>query len=237
MTAERTTSGVLGLDERIGGGLPRGRTTVVSGPVGTGKTTLAVQFLLEGAARGEPGMLLSVDEKPEHVVQDAASLGWDLPAQTSSGALTLLDASPFFAAARGREGPDARQVAADLAREVKRTHARRLAVDTLSSLVAAAAPERLHDFLRSLFFSLEDNLGCTILMTCSNGAAAIESAATALAERLAAGVIELSVVRQGRASRRTLRLLKMRGAAVQPFDVPFTLGRPLGLAVAGGEPK
>lgn len=229
MTAERTPTGVRGLDERIGGGLPSGRATVVSGPVGTGKTTLALQFLLEGVNHGQPGMLLSVDEKPEHVAQDAASLGWDLAAQGS--ALTLLDASPFFAAARGRGGPDARQVASDLAREVKRTGARRLAVDTLSSLVAAAEPERLHDFLRSLFFSLEDNLGCTILMTCSNGAAAVESAATAVAERLAAGVIELAVVRQGRASRRMLRLLKMRGAAVQPFEVPVVLRRPQGLAI------
>src|SRR5918996_3925395 len=96
---QRASSGVPGLDEMIDGGFPAHRAILIRGQIGTGKTTLATQFLVDGISRGEPGVLVSVDSKPRHVVEDAARFGWDLKGAASRRALAILDASPYFTAA------------------------------------------------------------------------------------------------------------------------------------------
>jgi circadian clock protein KaiC len=71
-------TGIAGLDDVLGGGLPAGRMYLVQGDPGVGKTTLALQFLLAGAARGEPGLLVTLSETDEEIRSVAASHGWPL---------------------------------------------------------------------------------------------------------------------------------------------------------------
>src|SRR5205085_8761655 len=101
-TLARTSSGVPGLDALIEGGFPLNRTIVIGGGVGTGKTTFGLQFIAEGLHRGDAGVFVSADQKPQHLLQDAASLGLDLRADAQRGSLMVLDASPFFSAMRRR---------------------------------------------------------------------------------------------------------------------------------------
>src|SRR5687768_11090979 len=110
MAYDRTSTGVPGLDDLIEGGFPANRVILVRGQTGTGKTTLITQFLMEGVTRAEPGVLVSVDQKPHHVVDDAAQFRWDVQDAAARGLLSLLDASPYFTAARGRNRLEARQV-------------------------------------------------------------------------------------------------------------------------------
>ena len=75
----KAPTGVAGLDQVTGGGLPRGRATLVCGPAGSGKTLLALEFLMRGIVDfGEPGVFLSFEESPEDLVANVASLGFDL---------------------------------------------------------------------------------------------------------------------------------------------------------------
>ncbi len=76
--SERISSGVEGLDEILGGGLVPKRLYLIGGATGTGKTTLALQFLLAGQARGEAGLYLSFSETEEELNAVAASHGWSL---------------------------------------------------------------------------------------------------------------------------------------------------------------
>ena len=78
MIKEKFKTGVPGLDEMLEGGLIPGRTYVVSGASGTGKSTLAMQFLLEGTKKGERVMFVSLDEPPNEVRQNMRSFGWDI---------------------------------------------------------------------------------------------------------------------------------------------------------------
>jgi len=78
MIKEKVKTGVPGLDEMLEGGLIPGRTYVVSGTSGTGKTTLALQFLLEGSKQGERVLYVSLDEPPNEVRRNMMSYGWDL---------------------------------------------------------------------------------------------------------------------------------------------------------------
>jgi len=91
---ERVSTGVAGLDAMLGGGLPRASATIVHGGTGTGKTLLGLQSLLEGARRGEAGILFMLEETPDQLRSFAQSLGWDLGLLEESGLLTLSYVSP-----------------------------------------------------------------------------------------------------------------------------------------------
>src|SRR6478735_7818096 len=76
----KTATGIRGLDEITRGGLPRGRPTLVCGGPGSGKTLLALTFLVNGAVGyDEPGVLMTFEENGEEMASDVASLGFDLP--------------------------------------------------------------------------------------------------------------------------------------------------------------
>jgi circadian clock protein KaiC len=87
---EKAPTYIDGLDEILEGGLPRGRTTVVNGSAGSGKTLLALEFLYRGAFGGEPGIFIGFEEPLEQLRQNAATLGWDLPSFEKEGSLFLM---------------------------------------------------------------------------------------------------------------------------------------------------
>src|SRR6185436_15860088 len=79
VTLPKVPTGVDGFDQITGGGLPRGRPTLVCGGPGCGKTLFALQFLVHGAARGDSGVFVTFEETEEDLLKNAASLGYDLP--------------------------------------------------------------------------------------------------------------------------------------------------------------
>lgn len=91
---ERSLTGVAGLDEMLCGGLISGSVALLQGAPGTGKTTLGVQFLVEGARQGEPGLLVSFEQFPHTLYRDAESHGWDLRALEREGRLRVVFTSP-----------------------------------------------------------------------------------------------------------------------------------------------
>jgi circadian clock protein KaiC len=75
----KASTGIAGLDEMTGGGLPRGRTTLLVGEPGSDKTILALQFLVHGAQNcDEPGIFVAFEETPQRIVVNAGSFGWEL---------------------------------------------------------------------------------------------------------------------------------------------------------------
>lgn len=75
---ERVATGITGLDEMLRGGFLRGSAVLLRGAPGTGKTSLALQFLVHGARNGEPGVMISFEEFPQSIHRDAEALGWNL---------------------------------------------------------------------------------------------------------------------------------------------------------------
>lgn len=93
-TPAKAPTGITGLDEMTGGGLPRGRTTLLVGGSGSGKTILALQFLVNGAQLcNEPGIFVAFEETPTRIIANAETFGWDLPALQQSK-LYFMDAQP-----------------------------------------------------------------------------------------------------------------------------------------------
>jgi circadian clock protein KaiC len=131
---ERASTGVTGLDTMLGGGLPRSSTTILQGGTGTGKTLLGLQFLLEGARHGEPGIHFMLEETPDQLRGFAQSLGWDLPALEERGLIRLSYISPI-------ELSTDRFLDRAL-REVEQVGARRAVLDSLTSLALGVSSDR-----------------------------------------------------------------------------------------------
>lgn len=214
----RISSGVHGLDERIGGGFLRNRVTLVCGDAGAGKTAFGLHFLMEGVRRGESALLI----------------GADLTRPPINHRLTIaLAASPLFAELRARHSDDARQLSSDLTREVRHLEARRVVIDDFPALVGRnVADDRTEDFVRSLFATFDDNLGCTMLLTARTTNGVQTSPAGSAAERLSGGVVEV----RGTAADRWLQVRKMRGAAAN-LDPYFVGGLSAPRNLSASEPN
>ena len=221
----RVPLGVPLLDRSMEGGLPARRVTLLTGGTGAGKTTLALQFLAEGLRAGDAGIFVAVDQKPAHVSEMAAVYGWavDAPGETS---ITMLDGSPALSLMRnGQRGVDARAVMSDLIPHLRAARARRLVIDSLSALVPPDLTESEEtEFLRDLFFALEDNIECTSLLVCPRGEGA-SARIGAIASRLATGVIDLRRHEAGGAVRRHVLVTKMRATRIDPVEQEFVIGK------------
>lgn len=89
---ERVPTGIDGLDDMIEGGFPRGRTVLLSGGCGTGKTIFSLQYLYKGVVEyGEPGIYVTIDERPELTRQDMLRFGWDLRTLEDQGKFRIVD--------------------------------------------------------------------------------------------------------------------------------------------------
>src|SRR6185312_11279802 len=86
----KSPTGITGLDEITGGGLPKGRPTLVCGSAGCGKSMLGVEFLVRGVTQfNEPGVLVSFEELPEDIIKNARSLGFDIDTMVEKKKLFL----------------------------------------------------------------------------------------------------------------------------------------------------
>ena len=90
----KVSTKIAGLDEILEGGLPQGRTTVVSGGPGSGKTVLGLEFLCRGAAADEPGVFVTFEEGAKAIRRNAMSMGWNLPALEKAGKMAIVGFSP-----------------------------------------------------------------------------------------------------------------------------------------------
>ena len=89
-TLPKALTGISGLDEVTGGGLPRGRATLVCGPAGCGKTLLAMEFMVRGITQfDEPGVFMAFEESAEDLTANVASMGFDLPSSRPTGKLVV----------------------------------------------------------------------------------------------------------------------------------------------------
>jgi circadian clock protein KaiC len=87
----KSASYISGFDEILHGGLPEGRTTLIEGGPGTGKSIIGLEFLYKGALAGENGVLITFEERAASIRRNASTLGWDLTAMEAAGKLALIE--------------------------------------------------------------------------------------------------------------------------------------------------
>ncbi len=217
---DKCPSGIPGLDEITGGGLPLGRPTLVCGGAGCGKTLFATQFLVCGAIhQGEPGVFVTFEETEDELGQNAASLGFDL-ADLTARHLLYVD----FVRVERSEIEETGDYNLDglfirLEAAIAATGARRIVLDTIEALFAGLTNTGiLRAELRRLFRWLKDK-GLTAVITAERGEASLTR--HGLEEYVSDCVILLDHRVADQVSTRRLRVVKYRGSAHGTNEYPF----------------
>ena len=198
-------TGVEGLDEMLGGGIPRGHVVALLGSFGTGKTTFALQFLMQGLINGERGIFITLEEDVESILKTADAYGWDLRSHTEGKAAALVKPEPADAKAT------ATRVRSELPEFIKSFKAQRIAIDSVS-LLSMMFPDEIER--RTRLFSLCDQIrrtGATALMTAEVKDDNPRSSRDGLVEYVSDGVISLRLVERTNGEvQPAVQIVKMR---------------------------
>ena len=218
----KSPTGIRGLDEITSGGLPAGRTTLVCGGAGCGKTLLAMEFLVRGAAQyGEPGVFMAFEETGEELTENVASLGFDLKALIARKKLLLdyvyIDRSEFQETGEY----DLEGLFVRLGYAIDSIKARRVVLDTIEGLFASLPNQAIvRGELRRLFRWLKDK-GVTVIMTGERGDGTLTR--YGLEEYVSDCVISLDHRVVDQVTTRRIRVVKYRGTTHGTNEYPFLI--------------
>ena len=202
---DRVKTGISGLDAILSGGIPRGNIILIEGAVGTGKTTMGVEFVYRGVKEfGEAGVIVVFEVSPDKLARDAATLGWDLPALERSQKLKII----YTTREIFRE--ELQQADSLLIEEANRIGARRIFIDGAAALVPPGSGQDPREMFHILVQGLQRESLTAIL--------ALEAAALQTAElpslheeSIADTVIRLKKEDVQRATARSIEIVKSRG--------------------------
>jgi circadian clock protein KaiC len=226
MNLARIPTGITNLDLLLNGGFIRGRSYLVTGDTGTGKTIACLQFLVSALALGEKAVYVTVDERPAEILASAASFSWDLQPHIQAKSLVILDAASGSAT---EKGIDAQKMVADLGNYAKNLSATLLIVDPITPLLLpanSAIPAQVH--ARSLIQLIQAQLNTTNLFTSH---ARGQEAAVGIEQFLASGVLVLKTTEMGGRCERTIHIKKMRHTPIEPGDYPFAIVQNRGIVM------
>ncbi len=204
---DRVTTGISGLDEMLGGGFLRETANLIEGAPGTGKSTLAMQFIYNGIVKAqEPGLIITFEEFPLQYYHDAAAFGWDFVELEKKGLLRVVMTSPEVSR------HDVESVGGLIESHINQMGARRVVVDSITHF---ARLSRDPVELRSLEFSFINALkrqGLTCLLTRESTALLGESAEDTSIAFIVDSYLIMRYVEIESALRKALLVLKMRGS-------------------------
>ena len=222
---EKLPTYIAGLDLIAQGGLPRGRTTLVAGTAGAGKTVFATQFLVEGVRREQDGaVFVTFEERPDDIRANMRSFGWDIDEYERGGCWAFVDASPDHETDGAIVGEfDFEPLLLRIRHAVERTAATRVVIDSIGAIFTrfTDAP-RVRAELFRVFDSLR-SLGVTAIMTAERANEYGEISRFGVEEFVADNVILLRNVLDDERRRRTIEILKFRGTAHQKGQFPVTI--------------
>ena len=221
-TLPKVATGILGLDEITGGGLPKGRPTLVCGSAGCGKTLFAMEFLVRGAVEhGEPGVFIAFEETPEELAQNVRSLGFDLDDLIAKKkiAIDYIRVERSEITETGEFDLDGLFIRLALA--IDTVGAKRVVLDTIETLFGGFTNQGvLRSELRRLFRWLKDKkVTCVITGERGDGALTRQG----LEEYVSDCVILLDHRVTEQVSTRRLRIVKYRGSVHGTNEYPFLI--------------
>src|SRR4051794_553649 len=209
---ERVPTGIVGLDDVLHGGFPRGHFFLVEGEPGTGKTTIGLQFLMDGASKGEKTLYVTLSESQQEIEKVARSHGWSLKG------VTIFEYTPSEDSLRSEDQYSAfhpsevefQDTTQSILQEVERVQPSRVVFDSLSEIrLLARDPLRYRRQVLALkhFFT---NRNCTVLLLDDRTSGAQDFQLHSIAH----GVLLLEkVAREYGKTRRRVQVTKMRGSS------------------------
>ena len=217
-------TGVEGFEYLTMGGLPEGRTTLVVGTSGSGKTFLAVEMLYRGITQYQrPAVFVTMEERPRDVMRNVKRLGWDLRSLMEQGTFVFVDASPEPNTTVETGAYNLDGLMAQIRHAVEKVKAQFVVVDSIGVLFSRFSNEGL---IRHEIFRLTDvlkELGVTAVLTAERLEDYGLISRYGIEEFVSDNVIVMRNVLQDEKCRRTIQVLKMRGDVHAKGEYPFTI--------------
>src|SRR5688572_10251627 len=230
---EKMATGISSFDIIAKGGLPRTRTTLISGTAGSGKTVFAAQFLAAGiTSAGDTGVFVTFEESADDIRANMRSFGWDLSAWEKEGKLAFVDASPDPGMDSVVSGDfDLGALLARVEHAVKKVGATRVAVDSLGAMFSQFSDQSI--VRRELFriASALKGMHVTAVLTAERTEEYGPIARHGVEEFIADNVMVLRNVLDSEVRRRTVEILKFRGTDHQKGEFPFVIREQSGVVV------
>lgn len=204
---ERSPFGIAALDEMIHGGLIQGNATVVEGAPGTGKTTLGLQFIVNGIEKyAEPGLIITFEEWPSQYYHDALNFGWDLKKYEEQGMLKIIFSDPQSVLSEIEE------IGGDLETIIDEMGIKRCLVDSLTHFeYAAEDPDQLREMEFNFISALKRESITSILLRENNNLLG-DTNSLSQAPFVADAYFILRYVEIDSAISKAMLVLKMRGS-------------------------
>jgi circadian clock protein KaiC len=222
----KTPTGIAGLDEMTGGGLPRGRTTLLLGGSGSGKTILALQYLVNGARRGEPGIFVAFEESPARIVANAETFGWNLPELQTQDRIAFIDAQPAPDLVQSGSF-DLTGMLAALGAKAEDLGAKRIVFDALDIILALLpdpAAQRNEIYRLHAWLLQHELTGIVTLKADNDEGGGLGRPFGFMQFMVDCAVILNHTVVLG-VSQRNLRVQKYRGSSFDENESPFLIGK------------
>lgn len=218
----KCTTGIHGLDEITGGGLPQGRPTLVCGGAGCGKTLLGIEFLVRGATRHqESGVFIAFEETAEELAQNVRSLGFDLDDLIEKKMLAVDYVHIERSEIEETGDYDLEGLFIRLGYAIDSIGAKRVVLDSLETLFSGLANVAiLRAEMRRLFRWLKEK-GVTAIITAERGNGSLTR--HGLEEYVSDCVLLLDHRVEGQISTRRLRIVKYRGSSHSTNEFPFLI--------------
>lgn len=225
MTVPKHRTGIPGFDLISEGGLPRARATLIAGTAGSAKTVFATHFLASGIVHDdEPGVFVTFEDRVEDIRANMLGFGWDIAGWEKTGRWTFIDAAPDPEEPTSVVGSfDLSALLSRIERAVKKVGAKRISLDSLNALFVQFPNQPI---LRAELFRITTKLkqlGVTVLFTGERIDEYGEVTRHGIEEFVADNVIILRNLLDNERRRRTIEILKLRGAPHQRGEFPFTI--------------
>lgn len=222
---QKLATGIAGFDLISKGGLPKGRTTLVTGTTGSAKTLFAAQFLAEGVQKtGEHGVFVTFGESPDDLRKNLASLNWPIEEWEREGKWAFVEATPQLPETSATAGSfDFGDLISRIKHAIRKVGARRVSVDALGAMFAQFADgANIRSEVLKIVAVLK-KMGTTAVLTVERNQEYGEVAAYRVAEFVADNVVILRNALEDEKRRQTLEILKFRGASHHRGEFPITI--------------
>ena len=230
---EKLETGISGFDEISIGGLPKGRTTMVVGTAGSGKTMFGIQFLAGGITKyGQGGVMVTFEEPRDDIIRNVRSLGWDLEQMTKDKKFAIVDASPVPGEELVEAGDyDLSALLARIENAIKKVNAKRVVLDSIGALIHQISDSNL---VRREFHRIAVGLkkmGVTSIITVERMEEHGALSRLGVEEFVADNVVIIRNILDIEKRRRSIEILKFRGAEHHKGDYPFTIDPEEGIMI------